>query len=433
MLDAARPGHVGDVNETVDALLELDEGAEVRQVADLARDAAADGVLLGDALPGIGKRVLERKRDAPGLGIDVGDDGLDRVARRHDLGGILDLLGPRHLGHVDEALDAVLELHEGAVIGDVRDAAGDARARRILLRNVGPGIFRELLGAERDALGLAVELENDDVDLVADLHEVGGVVDAAPGHVGDVEQAVEASEVHERAVVGQVLHRSAQHASLFEELQSFLLAGFLLDLDDRLAREDDVAALLVDRDDLEIQVLAAQGLEVLDRFDVDERARQERLDADVDGESSLDPVDDAAADGRARPVGLLDLVPDLHLLGFVLREDDVAVLVFRPLEENVDRVALLDRDLAREVGELGERDDALRFVADVDDHFRGGDGQDPAPDDLALLQVLEGVLVLGEEVLVLLDRQFLFGFHRLGFPTSWFALFARHQKRGPLS
>ena len=298
---------------------------------------------------------------------------------------------------------------------------------------MGPGIFGELLGAERDALGLAVELEDDDVDLVADLHEVGRVVDAAPGHVGDVEEAVEAAEVDERAVVGQVLDRSAQHASLFEELERFLLARFLLDLDDRLAREDDVAALLVDRDDLEIQVLAAQRLEVLDRLDVDERARQERLDADVDGEPALDPVDDAAADGRARAVGLLDLVPDLHLLGFVLREDDVAVLVLRPLEENVDRVALLDRDLAREVGELGERDDALRFVADVDDHFRGGDGEDPAPDDLPLLQVLEGVLVLGEEVLVLLDRQFLFGFHRLGFPTSCFALFARHQKRDPLS
>ena len=37
MVDPPRPGHVGDVDQAVDAVLQLDEGAEVRQVADLAR------------------------------------------------------------------------------------------------------------------------------------------------------------------------------------------------------------------------------------------------------------------------------------------------------------------------------------------------------------------------------------------------------------
>ena len=190
-------------------------------------------------------------------------------------------------------------------------------------------------------------------------------------------------------------------------------------------------ALLVHRDDLEIEVPTAQRLEVLDRLDVHERTRQERLDADVDGEASLDPVDHAAADGRAGAVGLLHLVPHLHLLGLVLGEDDVAVLVLGALEQDIHRVAGLDEDVAGEVGELGDGDDSLRLVSDIDDHLGWRDSQHAAPDDLTLLEVLEGVLVLGEQVLVLLGRQLLlfgFGLHWFGSPAS-FVVFSCHWKR----
>jgi hypothetical protein len=152
--------------------------------------------------------------------------------------------------------------------------------------------------------------------------------------------------------------------------------------------------LLVHRDDLEIEVPAPERLQVLDRLDVHERAGQESLDADVHGQAPLDPVDDAAADGRARAVGLLDLVPDLHLLGLVLGKDDVAVLVLGPLQQDVHGVARLDQDVAGEVGELGRRDDPLGLVPDVHDDLRRRHRQDAPPDNLSFLQVLEGVLVL---------------------------------------
>src|SRR5258708_13909966 len=41
------------------------------------------------------------------------------------------LLGPRHFRDVDQAFDAGLELDEGAVVGDVGDAALEARSDRI--------------------------------------------------------------------------------------------------------------------------------------------------------------------------------------------------------------------------------------------------------------------------------------------------------------
>ena len=98
-------------------------------------------------------------------------------------------------------------------------------------------------------------------------------------------------------------------------------------------------------------------------------AGQERADADVHREAALDPLDDAADDDLALGVGLLDLVPDLHLLGFFAREDDVAFAVFGALEQHVDDVAGLHGDLAVLVEELVDGDDAFGLVADVDDHF----------------------------------------------------------------
>ena len=127
--------------------------------------------------------------------------------------------------------------------------------------------------------------------------------------------------------------------------------------------------------------------------DVDLRARQERADADVHREAALDALDDAADDDLALGIGLLDLVPDLHLLGFFAREHDVAVAVFGALEQHVDRVARLDGDLAALVEELIDADDAFGLVADVDDHFGGGDFEHRALHHLAFRDVAEAVIV----------------------------------------
>ena len=96
---------------------------------------------------------------------------------------------------------------------------------------------------------------------------------------------------------------------------------------------------------------------------------QERTDADVDGKTALDALDDAADDDLPLGVGLLDIVPDLHLLGFFTREHDVAVAILGALEQDVDNVAGLHRDLPGLVDKLVDGDDAFRLVADVDDDF----------------------------------------------------------------
>ena len=62
-----------------------------------------------------------------------------------------------------------------------------------------------LLEAQGDFFFFLVHVEDDHFDFLVKLDHVAGVVDAAPGHVGDVEQAIDAAQVDERAEVGDVL------------------------------------------------------------------------------------------------------------------------------------------------------------------------------------------------------------------------------------
>ena len=83
-------------------------------------------------------------------------------------------------------------------------------------------------------------------------------------------------------------------------LEQLLALGAVFLLDHRAARDDDVVALLVELDDLELERLAFEVARVAHRAHVDQRARQERADVlDVDGEAALDAAADAAGDDLA--------------------------------------------------------------------------------------------------------------------------------------
>ena len=49
------------MNEAVNVLFDLDEGAKLGEVANLAVDARADGILLGQLVPGVALDLLEAK------------------------------------------------------------------------------------------------------------------------------------------------------------------------------------------------------------------------------------------------------------------------------------------------------------------------------------------------------------------------------------
>ena len=82
-----------------------------------------------------------------------------------------------------------------------------------------------------------------------------GWFNATPAHIGDVEEAVDATEVDEGAVLGDVLddRRRGPRRSLqaWSRVLPRLRALALL-LEEGASGQDDVTALLVELDDLEV-------------------------------------------------------------------------------------------------------------------------------------------------------------------------------------
>ncbi len=200
-------------------------------------------------------------------------------------------------------------------------------------------------------------------------------------------QAVDAVEVDERAEVGEVLHRAghgrAGHHGFEERLT--LLAAFALN--EFATAEDDVAAVVVDFDNAEIVGVAEEHAEVLRLDDVDLRAGAERLDADIDHEAAFDDALHLALDQPVAVIHADDLFPVLTVERFFAREHDHALVVFEPLEQHVDLVALLQ---TFDVIKFPGRDDAFALVADVHEHFAGSEFKDVAFDNGAFAKITHG-------------------------------------------
>ena len=235
-----------------------DEHAEVGDRLDLAGDLVALLVVHREIVPRVRHALLHAERDPAAVLVDLEDHHLDLVAQLHDLGRVDVLVRPVHLGDVHEALDAGLDLDERAVVGDVGDLAEEARARRVAARQADPRVLAQLLHAERDAVLLLVELEDLRRDFVADRQHFRRMLDAAPREIGDVQQAVDAAEVDERAVIGDVLDDALDDGAFLQRRQELLALLAQARLEHGAARHDDVVALAVELDDLELERLVLE-------------------------------------------------------------------------------------------------------------------------------------------------------------------------------
>ena len=68
-----------------------------------------------------------------------------------------------------------------------------------------PWIFAQLLQAQGNTIAFAIVLQNLYINLVANVDDFGRMLDALPRHVGDVQQAVNATQIDECAVTQKAL------------------------------------------------------------------------------------------------------------------------------------------------------------------------------------------------------------------------------------
>src|SRR5690606_10238852 len=251
ILAALVPGQVRQVNHAVDVAFQTHEQTEFGDVLDLALDGRAGGVGFGKDFPRVAHGLFQTQRHAALLLVDLQHHHVDLLRGGHDLAGVDVLLGPAHFRDVDQTLDAGFQFHEGAVVGDVGHAALVDRADRELVRHGIPRIRLQLLHAQADAVGFLVDLDDLDLDGLADRQDLGRVVHAAPRHVGDVQQPVNTAQIDEGAVFGDVLDHAVDHLTFVQvgdDLGALLGARFF---QNGTARHDDIAAAAVHLQDLE--------------------------------------------------------------------------------------------------------------------------------------------------------------------------------------
>src|SRR6185295_4631917 len=138
------------------------------------------------------------------------------LADGQQLRRMLEPLGPGHFGYVNEPLDSRFDFDKGAVVGQTNHLPSDVRVLGKSLSHALPRIGQQLLVAKRDAFLFAVKLEHLDLNLVAYLNYVVWRLDAAPAHIDYVQKPVDAAEVNERTVVGNILNRAFEHHAFFD-------------------------------------------------------------------------------------------------------------------------------------------------------------------------------------------------------------------------
>src|SRR5262245_9674834 len=339
---------------------------------------------------------LQRQREPTAIGVDLDDLHVHDVALRHDLARVLDVV-LRELRDVHEPLDAGHDLDERAERDDLRHLALHDVVLVVGLDDLLPWIRLRLLEAERDPLAVAIDVEHLHLHVLTDLVHFGRVVDVAPRELGDVDQAVHAVEVDERAEVDDVRDLAFDDVARREPVEDRLAHLLALVLEHRAPREDDVVPRPVELDHLGAQLLAEELVEILDAADVDQRRWQEAADAEVEDQTALDDFDHLAGHGLAALGGSLDRLPRDFEARALLGQDEPAVGVLLCQDERVDLVAELDFVLGVHGApdrQLRDRDHTLGLVADVDQDLVLVDADDLAVHDLALVDRREGRFVV---------------------------------------
>src|SRR5690606_16046385 len=179
----------------------------------------------------------------------------DLFTDRDDLVGQLDVLAGE-LRDVHKALDAVRDAHEGAERDDLGDLARGDLADRVRTREDLPRVLLRGLQRQRDALAVQVDLEDLDGDLLADLDDLGRVLDVLPRQLGDVDETVHTAEVDERTEVDDRRDDALADLTLVQVVQERRARLGLRLLEKGATRQDHVVAVLVQLEDLRLELLA---------------------------------------------------------------------------------------------------------------------------------------------------------------------------------
>ena len=242
---------------------------------------------------------------------------------------------------------------------------------------------------------LLIEVDDVNVDLVADVQHVRRLVDAVPADLGNMHHAVDAADVNKRAVRGHGLdHALVMLADL--DLVPDLLGTFLaLAVGNGTDGADNTLAAAVDLGDLQTDGLT-------DQLGHGGIARQTGLggrDKNThavhgDNDAALVFFRDLAFNDRTVGSSILNIRPGLDGVQALLGEHHGAFHIVHAHNAGFDLIADVDNVFhlgSAILGELGHGDVAGMLGAQVNGDFRGRDADNITGDGVSVIYRSDGI------------------------------------------
>ena len=193
------------------------------------------------------------------------------------------------------------------------------------------------------------------------------MLDALPGHIGDVQQAVNTTEVNEGTVVGEVLDHTLNFQTFLQGAEQLLTLSTVFSFQNAATGDHHVVALLIQLDDFELKLFAFQVRGIANRTDVNQRTGQERTDRrDVNGEAAFNLTADDAFNDVFRFEGFFQFLPGFHTLGFFTGQTSLTETVFNRVQGYLNFITNADGQITILIQELRPWNDPFRLQASVD-------------------------------------------------------------------
>jgi len=320
-------------------------------------------------LPRVVFALLQTQGDTTTFFVDIQNHNFHYVANVNNFGRVDVFVGPIHFGNVNQAFNAFFDFNEAAVVGQVGHATGQFGTFRITLSDSYPRIFAQLFQAQRYTSTLAVELQHFNSDFVANVYDFARVLNAFPRHVGDVQQAVNAAQINECAVVSEVLNDTFDFHAFLQVFQQLIAFCAVFGFDNGTTGNNNVVTLLVKLDDFELKLFAFQVQGVANRTNVNQGTRQERANTiQLNSEATFNFAVDNTDYSFSFFVSFFQRDPSFVTFSFLTGQQGFTEAVFYCIQSNVNFVTDLDFQLALGVFELLCRNGRLRFQTGVNQY-----------------------------------------------------------------
>ncbi len=305
---------------------------------------------------------------------------------------------------MDHTFHAFFQLDESAIFGHADHASAHDGADGIAVDNGFPGILGALFEAQADPFADGIEVEHNDINLVAHCHHLGRMLDAPPAHVCDMQESVDTTHVNKGTEISNIFNFTRNDAIDFNAFEKVLFFNFTLFFKQSSAADNNIATTTSQLDDFDFHLFADVAVQVACGTEGQLAGGHEGIHTDIHFETTLDPACDGTFYNTVVVVYFLYMFPVFDAISFDLGKVGGTMIIFGRF--NI-KIKLRSENRLVFITKFFKIDHAFAFIADIHRDAVISQADDTASNHFALFEILRGfVHQLGHAFLGELFNQF---------------------------